>query len=261
MRYVDDPVPYVRRTPRELLILTVGVLMVARSIRDHDTSWNAPVTALVTILFAARFFAARVAGLALCVSALALCAALALEPQEHIALWGPAAAQFGIGALLLASRDLRTRFDDTGHGLGLRTYWRDVPTADRRSIVRVVCVASATAALLHHAAHGAAAWGAPYLPPAWPQTLVLIAIAGGLLLVLGRAAGFVVAAAFGVLVLVRTLPLWHAARAAGGPDSPADWLYVSGGHVVMACVCAAATVAATLPWLGRLARRALPRGD
>src|SRR5215471_18172495 len=115
MRYVDDPVPYVRRTPRELLILTVGVLMVARSIHDHDTSWNGPVTALVTVLFAARFFAARVAGLALCVSALALCAALVLEPGQQAALYGPAAAQFAIGFVLLASRDLRARFDDGGH--------------------------------------------------------------------------------------------------------------------------------------------------
>jgi hypothetical protein len=260
MRYVDDPVPYVRRTPRELLILTVGVLMVVRSIREHDTSWNGPVTALVTILFAARFFAARVAGLALCVSALALCCALALEPGQQFAYYGQALGQFAIGALLLASRDLRARFDDDGRGLGLRTYWRDVPAADRRSIVRVVCLGAATAALLHHAQHGAAAWGAPYLPPAWPETLVLIAIASGLLLLAGRAAGFAVAAVFGSLVVAKTLPLWHDARAAAN----ADWLYASGGHVVMACVCGAATVAATLPWLWRLARRALPspaRGD
>jgi hypothetical protein len=251
MRYVDDPVPYVRRTPREFLLLTVGVLMIARSIQDHDTSWNGPVTALVTILFAARFFAARVAGLALCVSALALCAALALEPGTRLDAYGYAIVQFGLGALIFASRDLRARFDDGGRGLGLRNYWRDVPAADRRSIVRVVCFGAATAALLHHGAHAAAGWGAPYLPPAWPQTLVLIAIAAGLLLLAGRAAGFAVAAVFGALVVARTLPLWHAARAADA----GDWLSISGGHVVMACVCGAATVAATLPWLWRLARR------
>ena len=255
MRYVDAPVPYLRRTPRELLVITVGVLMVARSIREHDTSWNGPVTAIVTALFAARFFAARVAGLALCVSALALCAALALEPGQELAYYGPAMAQFALGFAVLASRDLRARFDDHGRGLGLRAYWRDVPAADRRSIVRVVCLGAATAACLHHAQHGVAAWG--YTPPAWPRALVLIAIASGLLLVLGRAAGFAVAAAFGALVVARTIPLWHAARAADGTS----WLTPAGGHVVVACVCGAATVAATLPWLGRLAQRALSRGD
>jgi hypothetical protein len=261
MRYVDAPIRRaLGRTPRELLLLATGALMVVHSFQVHDTSWNAPVTAIVTAMFAARFFAARVAGLALCTGALALCATGVIDPQEHVRALAPAIAQFAAGFVLLASRDLRARFDDGGRGLGpLRNFWRDIPTADRRSIARVVCAGTATAALLHHASHGAAAWGPPFVPPGWLFELVLLASLGGVLLIAGRGAGFVVAAAFSALALAKLAPLWHDARAARGgvPDAHlAEWLRISGSFVVVATVTAAATLAFTLPWLARLARRA-----
>jgi hypothetical protein len=262
MRFVDSPIRRAfGRTPRELLVLVTGVLMVAHSIRSHDTSWNGPVTALVTVLFAARVFAARVAALALCVAALALCAAHAIDPAERAADMAPAIAQFGLGILVLASRDLRARFDDTGRGLGpVRNFWRDLPAGDRRSIARVVCAGAATASLLHHASHGAASWGAPYTPPGWLGALVVLACAGGALLVAGRALGLVIAAGFGAAALAYLVPIAQLARAAragaAGPGDP-DWLRVSGSYVDVACLCAAATLAFSLPWLVRLARRAL----
>ena len=260
MRFVDTPIRRAfGRTPRELLVLTTGVLMVAHSIRTHDTSWNGPVTALVTVLFAARVFAARVAALALCVAALALCAAHVIDPAERAADMAPAIAQFGLGILVLASRDLRARFDDAGRGVGpLRNYWRELPVADRRSIARVVCAGAATAALLHHAAHGAASWGAPYAPPAWLGALVMVACVGGALLFAGRALGLVIAAAFAIAALAYLVPLaelGRAARAGTAADDVPAWLRVSGSYVDVACVAAAATLGFALPWLGRLIKR------
>jgi hypothetical protein len=262
MRFVDAPIRRAwGRTPRELLVLATGVLMVAQSIRTHDTSWNGPVTALVTILFAARVFAARVAAMSLCIAALALCAAHMIDPGENAFDMAAPLAQFGIGALLLASNDLRARFDDGGRGVGpLRNFWRELPTADRRSIARVVCAGAATAALLHHAGHAASLWGAPYTPPGWILALVIVACAGGALLLAGRALGLVIAAGFGGAALAYLVPIARAAYGARAghalPGDP-DWLRVSGGYVMVAVVCAAATLAFTLPWLARLAKRAI----
>src|SRR5262245_30039557 len=153
MRFVDTPLRRAAgRTPRELLIIGTGVLMVARSIATHDTSWQGPAVALVTAAFAMRFFAARVAAMAVCVSALALGAAWIVDPRLHVAVIAPAIAQFALGLVILASRDLRARFDDDGRGLGpVRNFWRDVPAADRRSIVHVVCAGAATASVLYFA--------------------------------------------------------------------------------------------------------------
>lgn len=261
MRLVDDPIRRAfGRTPRELLIITVGVLMVVTSIRTHDTSWNGPVTALVTIAFATRFFAARVAALALCVAALALCTPHWVDPQAHVLDLAPLAGQFALGALLLMSRDLRARFDDTGRGIGpLRNFWRDVPERDRRSIARAICAGAATAAILHHGVHAASWNDSQFTAPWWMTGLVVVAIVAGLLLLAGRAAGFVVAAGFAIATLALLVPRWvEADHAIHGYEKTVHWwLIASGAYVKCAIPAAAVTLLTTLPWLGRLARRSL----
>jgi hypothetical protein len=262
MRVVDHPLRLAAgRTPRELVILGTGILILYRAVRLHDTSWDFVAVATVTALFAARFFAARVAALALCVGALALHAA-ALAHHTPLRPLLPGLAQFGAGAVLLVSRDLRARFDDAGRGFGpLRNFWRDLPIADRRSLTRVVCAGAATASLLHYASDVALAWAhgaAAYQPPALVGVLVWVALASAGLLLLGRTAGLIGAAAVSAGALVVLVPYASAARFAadGAEKTVPGWLIPSSGFVLVAIPCAALTLAFTLPWLVRLTRRA-----
>jgi hypothetical protein len=259
MRKVDAPIPRLYgRTPRELLIVVTGVLMLAHCVSAGDTSGNGPAIAIVTLAFATRFFAARVAAMALCVSALALALAHVIDPRQHALDMAPHLVQFSLGALVLASRDLRARFDDGGRGVGrFRNFWRDVPPADRRSIARVTCAGAATASLLHHAHHAAALWSEIYAPPWTPVALVALAGVAGALLIAGRSLGLVLGAAFAGLTIALYAPRMHEARfaMAGAEKTVARWLDPGGGYVLVAVPAAAITLALTAPWLARLAKK------
>ncbi len=260
MRILDAPVRLAAgRTVRELVLIGSGITSIAVAMRVGDRSWNVYVYALTTALFAARFFAARVLYLSMCVGALALQLSCALMPSVTLADKAPVLLQILVLGLLLSGPDLLRRFDDTGRGLGpLRNFWGDLSVAQRRHLAWGMHLVGATGGLLHHMAYNADRWGHA---PMWLDLAVAGCAVVGLLYLSGRALAAPAAVALGGALV------WHLAPHLGDAvtmlrgrplDHPMPLEHaVSAHYTIGAAVCAGAAAAIALPWTYRWLRLAV----
>lgn len=230
-------VPGVRRTVREVILVSVGVFFTIRQALHGDDPSNVAVYGLATFALATRFFAGR---------ALVVGTAFAAIAQR----WPPALAElraphdwiayFPFGVLLLTlSSDLVERFDRASRSWpGVANPWVALPEADRRRLFACGYAVAAMAALLVMSA------GKPEqmtdLVPAHAAIGALWLVVA--LLALGRAAA---------LLLVPPLCVAVAAAALGAPSfAPSP-----GSTVTLGALAALGTALAT-PYVARLIRRA-----
>src|SRR5690349_19997219 len=132
MVMVDSPVPVVRRTPRELLIIVVAAATAINAVRLRGTSdpGKALAFAALALGFATRFFAMRVIATAVAAAPAGLHVAYAWRSG------GDASELLGIayffGAILsLGGSALVAAFDDQP---GRLNFWRELPRGDRRRL-------------------------------------------------------------------------------------------------------------------------------
>ena len=258
---VDRPVRFVRRTPRELLIIGVAVATAVTSWREHGTRdlGNLVAFAAVAVAFAVRFFAARVIATSVAIAATALHVAYAWRLGWH----GDellAVAYFLTAILVLGSRDLVARFDDApSRGRVLHNFWRELTTADRRRLALLVHGTAVTLAMLYYVRYVLVLNRQPV--PAWVTAGIVGAAAVGVLLLFGRAVAALVAAVAGAalaVVLAAHAPVaWHVASGQyvtmelPAVARLAPWL------VLGAAASASFTVMAAAPWAWRLGARVI----
>lgn len=259
MRFVDSPVPVLRRTPRELLIIGVAAATAIDSWRDHGLRdlGNTLAFAAVAVAFAVRFFAARVIATAVAVAAAGLHVVYAWRSGfEARPLLGLA---YFLGAILiLGGRDLVARFDDApSRGRVLHNFWRELTTADRRRLALLVHGVAVTLAMLYYLRLFITAYDLPV--PLWLDAGLAGCAAVGVLLLFGRAVAALIAAIAGAALAVVL-----------AAHAPVAWTLAGGAYVTVAMPAAAranphlllgATAAATLtvmaaaPWAWRLLSR------
>jgi hypothetical protein len=261
LQLVDRPLPVVRRTARELLIIGVASATAVTSWRElgaRDVG-NAVAFAAVAIAFAVRFFAARVVATAVAVAATGLHVVYAWRDggASHQLL---GIAYFLGAILLLGGRDLVARFDDApSRGRLLHNFWRELSTADRRRLALLVHGVALTLSMLYYVRFQIVAQR--QVVPLWLHAGLAGAALVGVLLLFGRAVAALLAGVAGA-----------ALAAVLAAHAPVAWKVVGGGYVTMdmpvVARCAphmllAATLAATLtvmaaaPWAWRLLARAL----
>lgn len=260
MRFVDHPVPVVRRTPRELLIIGVAAATAVSSLRHQGLRdpGNALMFAAVAVGFATRFFAMRVIATAVAVAAAGLHVTYAWRsggsPRDLLAI-----AYFLGAVLLLGGRALVVAFDDKASPLN---FWRELPLRDRRRLALLVHGVALTLAMLYYVRYHLVL--ANQAVPLWLTAGIVGMAVVGLLLLFGRAFAALVAVAGGTPLAVVLLA--HA---------PMAWSVASGDYVSLAVpatariapellfgagLAAALTVAAAAPWAWRLLRMSTRRG-
>lgn len=259
MRFVDSPVPVVRRTPRELLIIGVAAATAITSLRLQGTGdlGNALAFAAIALGFATRFFATRVIATAVAVAAAGLHVAYAWRSGGHASeLLG--IAYFLAAILLLGGPALVTAFDDKASRMN---FWRDLPRRDRRCLALLVHGVALTLAMLYYVRYHLVL--AHQAVPMWLTAGIAGMAVVGLLLLFGRAFAALVAVVGGTPLAVVLLA--HA---------PMAWSVACGDYVSMAVpatarlaphlllgagLSAAFTVAAAAPWAWRLIRMSVLR--
>jgi hypothetical protein len=258
MRWLDRPLG--TRTFREwiLILHLVGSVVVARLGGDH--SWNVYAYAAVGLLFATRFFAARVVYLSLAIGALALQLGIWMQPQVTFAHQAPVLLEI-LGCMwLLCGPDLVRRFDEHGRGLGpIRNFWRDMTVAQRRSVAWGAHLIGATGGVLYHLAwnfecgHAAA--------PRWVYPAIGACAAVGFLYLWGRAIAAPATVALGAAIAWRLAPdLGVAIDHLRGSPRPVPMVALYAPHyVAVAFVTAAGAALVALPWTARWAGLAIRR--
>lgn len=256
LRAVDRPVPVVRRTPRELLIIGVAAATAVRSWFELGTRdlGNTLAFAAVAVAFGVRFFAARVIAMAVAVAATGLHVVYAWrDGGADLQLLGIA---YFLGAILvLNGRDLIARFDDApSRGRGLHNFWRELPVADRRRLALLVYGVALTLAMLYYVRYLVVTAKLPV--PLWVEAGIVGAALTGVLLLFGRAVAALLAATAGtalaVMLAAHTPVAW---TVAGGAYVTAATPAVarSAPHLLLgATVAATFTVMAAAPWAWRL---------
>lgn len=188
------------RTPREVLLILLGLGMLATALYRGDRSWNPYGIGLATGLLATRFFAARIIWLCLVAAASWMWLWIGVAPDMHGAA-ALALAQFGAALALLWSRDLRQRYDVGGRELGpLRNFLGGLRPAERALAIGVACAGTATGAALHQAAH------ANVERFTWVAIALGTLLAGGLILLAGRAIGVFLALFAATLTALKLAP-------------------------------------------------------
>ncbi len=272
LRAVDRPVPVVRRTPRELLIIGVASATAVRSWFELGTRdlGNTLAFAAVAVAFAVRFFAARVIAMAVAVAAAGLHVIYAWRDgglqrayasgvddvgREAADLQLLGIAYFLGAILVLSSRDLVTRFDDApSRGRVLHNFWRELPVADRRRLALLVYGVALTLSMLYYVRFLVVA--AKLSVPLWVEAGIAGAALTGVLLLFGRAVAALLAATAGIALAAMLAA--HAPVAwtvAGGAYVTAATPAVarSAPHLLLgATVAATFTVMAAAPWAWRL---------
>jgi hypothetical protein len=267
MRFVDSPVPVVRRTPRELFIIGVAAATAINSQRLHHDLGNTLAFAAIALGFATRFFATRVIATAVAVAAAGLHVAYAWRSGGDASeLLGVA---YFLGAILvLGGRALVTAFDDApwppprngAHGLGETgarlNFWRDLPRPDRRRLAFLVHGVALTLAMLYYVRYQLVL--ANQAVPIWLTAgLVGLAVVG-LLLHFGRAFAAFVAVVGGtplaVIVLAHAPMAWSVARGEYVSLAVPATARLAPQLLLGAGLAAALTVAAAAPWAWRLIR-------
>jgi hypothetical protein len=256
MKLLDTPIrPAAGRTLREILLIGAGVASVGAAVRIGDQTWNVYVYAAATVLFAIRFYAARVLYLSWCVGALALQLSCLMLPGVTLAQVAPALLGCLGCALLLSGGDLVRRFDDAGRGIGpMRNFWQDLSLGQRRHIAWGMHLVGATSGLLHHMWFNVAATGAQV--PGWLYAGIAAAMVIGALYLSGRALAAPATFALGVAIAVKLAPhlggAWgqlHGRWTALPPE-----IAMSAHYAVTALVCAVGCAAIALPWTVRWLR-------
>lgn len=251
MRVLDTPIrPLMNRTARELLLIAGGLSFCVFEIARADTNpWHLGVFVAGTVLFAARFFAARVVAIGVLLSAIAAHVSLLrygegwVQRDVHWAVYAMAG-----GVLLLMSRDLAQRFDFAASGPGWRlNRWRELPRAHWRASTLLGWLLGI---LGHFLLRG---WeSAGDAAPTWPLVAIIGCIACVFLLFTGRSIVFVVAAGLGIAVLLAVAPHVDAAEAmvdrirAGGPTEPM-WR-AEPDSAIIAAASAAGVALVSLPY-------------
>lgn len=133
MRVIDAPLSLARgRTPRELLLLSIGVGYCAYELTSAAPCWpNVAMYALATIAFAVRFFPARALGVGVALGALAQ--RLPALRHDWLELQTPHTwIAFGVIAIL-ASSDLEARYERAPSRIAwLPNAWAELPAKDMR---------------------------------------------------------------------------------------------------------------------------------
>lgn len=263
LRIVDRPVPVLRRTPRELLIIGVAAATAITSWLDVGTRdlGNAIAFAAIALAFAVRFFAARVAATAVAVAATGLHVAYAWRagggaPQLL-------AVAYFLGAILvLGGRDLVTRIDDApSRGRLLHNFWRELAVADRRRLALLVHGVALTLGMLYYVRHLVVAQHLAV--PLWLNAGIIGAAVVVVLLILGRAIAALLAAVAGsalAVVLVAHAPVAWAVASGGYVPMAVPAVVRAAPHLMLGATAAATlTVMAAAPWAWRLLGLSLTR--
>lgn len=213
MRILDTPIgPLAGRTLRELLILGFGVAVCVFEVARPDPNlWHLTFYVGAALLFAARFYAARVLFVGFLLTALALTVFGGRSFQGftlHRELWVLGGL---VGCLLLlCSRDLRARFDRGPSGRGWRrNLWRDLPRVHwvLSCWVGYLLGLLGNLVLLPWLAAGNLA------AATWPALVLAGVYAAVILLLLGRSVAFLVATVTGAMALAFVWPQVGAAEA------------------------------------------------
>lgn len=178
MRAFDTPIARAfGRTPRELLLLSLGVSYCAYELASQAPCWpNLLMYASATLAFALRFFPARALAVGVALGALTQrlpdlrVGASQLEtPHTWVAL--------GLIALL-ASKDLEARFERAPSRIAwLPNAWAELPARDMRVLRICAYTIGALAAGLGYG------WGIPFLSSSVPP-LVSLGVLGALVAIL-----------------------------------------------------------------------------
>lgn len=236
------------RTVRELMLIGAGAASIVAAVSMGDRSWNIYAYAATTLLFAIRFFAARVLYLSTCVGALALQLSIWARPGVTFEHQAPVLLQILALCLLLSGGDLLRRFDDHGRGLGpLRNFWRDLSVGQRRHLAWGMHLVGTVGGLLHHTIYNLERARLPV--PAWLFVAIAACAAVGLLYLAGRAIAAPAAVVVGAVLAWQLRP----------QDVRAPELAWTPQYATTACVCAALTAAVALPWAWRWLRLAWRR--
>ncbi len=258
LRFVDQPVRLVRRTPRELLIIGVAAATAVESLRVHGTRdlGNALAFAAIAVGFATRFFAARVIATAVAVAAAGLHVTYAWHlggaPRELLAV-----AYFLGAVLVFGGRALVAAFDDApSRGRWFPNFWCELPVADRRLLALLVHGVALTLGMLYYVRYHLVLAHQPV--PLWLTTGIAGAALVGVLLLAGRAVAALVALLAGATlaaVLVAHAPVaWTVMSGAYVPMSAPAAARLAPHLMLGAAVAASLTVAAASPWAWRLLR-------
>jgi hypothetical protein len=249
------------RTAREWILLVHLAGCIVWSRLGGDESWNVYAYAAVMLLFAIRFFAARVVYLSLAIGALALQLGIWMKPGVTLAHQAPVFLEILGCALLLCGGDLIRRFDEQGRGLGpIRNYWRDMTVAQRRSVAWVAHLIGATGGVLYHLAFS---FDARHHAPAWLYAAIAACAAVGFLYLWGRAIAAPATVALGAAVAWRLAPMLDLAygRLHHDPRPVPDPVFFAAHYVVVAFATAAGAALIALPWAARWAALAIQRQD
>jgi hypothetical protein len=201
MVLVDSPISRLRgRTPRELLILGALVFFIASGLlAPRPPWWDLSIFAIALVGFATRFWAARILGLGICVSSLAMALVHVREGQWDLTALMPHQLSFAAtwlaGLVILSGADLGRRFERapswTPFGRALANPYARLPGLHLAAIAAGAVSLGALAHLLLRATitaqhHGLAAT---------ELIIPMVAIAATLLLlVAGRVVGLIAAA-------------------------------------------------------------------
>jgi hypothetical protein len=254
MRFVDSPVPVVRRTPRELLIIGVAAATAITSLRRDGSRdlGNALAFAAIAVGFATRFFATRVIATAVAVAAAGLHVAYAWRSGGRAPeLLGVA---YFLGAILvLGGGALVAAFDDKASRMN---FWRELPRPDRRRLAFLVHGVALTLAMLYYVRYQLVL--AHQTVPIWLTTGIVGMAAVGALLLFGRAFAAILAVVGGTplaVVLLAHAPIaWSVARGDYVSMAVPATARVAPHLLLGAGLAAALTVAAAAPWAWRSIR-------
>lgn len=252
------------RTARELVFILGGAaISIFEVVRPGAVDWpNLAVYVLATVLFAARFFAARAAAVATCIGAI-------VQQWPHLrhgeVTWETLAVLPIAGILLLASSDLVERFERAPSRVRwLPNPWSQFTAAETRTLRWSAYAAGAMAGLLDHISE--MLLHSPD-PAVWPRACMIALCAALLLLCAGRAIGLLAVWLTSLVVLAYAAPLALRAEAlfpVVGPREAVDMYAVlpssiAGGwlYLLPTALLAAFAVTLTTPVVLRLFRRTL----
>ena len=253
---------FLGRTPRELVCIAGGLAITTfELVRPLPVDWpNLAVYVGATLLFAARFYAARAAAVAACLGAVV---------QQWPSLrfgevdWETLAVFPLVAFVVLASSDLVERFERAPSRVRwLPNLWAGFTAAQTRTLRWSAYAAGALAGLLDHITEQAV------YDAGWARGSMIALTVSLLLLCAGRAVAMLLLWATSLVVAVHTVPLVLPAEAtlaqfgvagfapAGTPLLPEA---IAGAHlyILPAAVLAVVALALTTPTVVRLLRRTL----
>lgn len=235
---LDNELPGVRRTVRELLLIGGGGAFTVSAIFRKEPWLFVGIYGLATLLVAARFFPARAFAVATSIAAITqqlICSEFSLRWHSWVTYF-PFAV---LGAML--SRDLTERFDRAPSGISwLPNRWATLPESDARRLRICSYAVAAQAAALFCGSSGDVLWPKVAMGLLW-GTLAL--------LTMGRA----IAVVFAPLITLPVAYLWATelrTRAFLVEHAPAKAfaLHATGP------VCAAIACAVALPYFRQVIR-------